>query len=230
MSASSTTSALTAAVGQAPAVNRPDDVRAVQELLRAAGASIKADSDCGPRTIAAIKDYQRNFLSVPDGRVDPGGLTWKHLVAGKLKIKQAPLILLPQASGMGHYSYSPLANQYGTAACIQALRDVCAQFRRNLPDVEIGIGDISFARGGHMSPHQSHREGRHVDLRPLRKDKKRLPVTISDPSYSRELTKLLVQSLRAHRNVKSILFNDTQIPGTTSYAGHDNHLHVTMKE
>jgi peptidoglycan hydrolase-like protein with peptidoglycan-binding domain len=221
---------ISASVGQIPSINKPDDVLRVQRLLNQAGAGVKEDRDCGPKTVAAIRDYQRNFLSNPDGRVDPDGLTLKHLVEGKLKVKREPLILLPQASGLGYYSYSSATRQYGTKFCIQTLRDICVQFQINNKELEIGVGDISFAQGGHMSPHQSHQHGVHIDIRPLRKDKKNLPVTISDPNYSRDSTKLLVQSLLAHRNVKSILFNDTAILGVKNYTGHDNHLHVSVKE
>lgn len=219
-----------ASVGLAPSVNKPDDVLLVQRLLNQAGAALTEDSDCGRNTVAAIKDYQRNFLSIPDGRVDPGGLTWKHLVGGKFKVKQEPLILFPQACGQGYYSYASMDRQYGTQSCIQTLRDICTQFQINNKDLKIGLGDISFAQGGYMRPHQSHQRGVHVDIRPLRKDKKDLPVTISDVNYSRDSTKLLVQCLLAHRNVRGILFNDNLIPGVKNHTGHDNHLHVSMKE
>jgi len=33
----------------------------------------------GPRTIQAIADLQRRFLSTVDGRVDPNGRTWREL-------------------------------------------------------------------------------------------------------------------------------------------------------
>jgi murein endopeptidase len=194
---------------------------------------LKEDADCGKRTIAAIKHYQRNFLQSPDGRIDVGGSTWKRLLEGKFKVKSDSsntLVLLPQVSALGYYSYASKDRQYGTASCIQTLRDVAGQFRHNMPDVEIGIGDISFAAGGYMSPHQSHQHGRHIDIRPLRKDKRRMPVTISDANYSREYTKLLVQALLAHRNVSAILFNDSAISGVKRWAGHDNHLHVTVRE
>lgn len=223
-------SAISASVGQAPSVNKPNDVLRVQQLLNKADAGIKEDQDCGLKTVQAIKDYQRNFLANPDGRVDPGGLTWRHLMEGKLKVKRQALVQLAQPSGLGYYTYSPADRQWGTKACIQALRDIAGQFRINNRDLIIGIGDISFAQGGHMSPHQSHQRGVHVDIRPLRKDKRNLPVTIADPNYSREFTKLLVENLKAHRNVRTILFNDTAIRGVSSYVGHDNHLHVSMKE
>src|SRR5262249_47851761 len=139
------------------------------------------------------------------------------------------LVLLPQACGFGYYSYEPLNRQYGTAATISALHEVALAFSSRMPGAEIGIGDISFAQGGLMNPHHSHQHGTDVDIRPFRKDGAQQPVTITDPQYNRETTRLLVQALLAHRNVKGILFNDGEIPGVQFFAGHHNHLHVKMK-
>jgi hypothetical protein len=147
-----------------------------------------------------------------------------------LSSEGAALMLLPQVCGNGYYSYEPVNRQFGTAATINALQEVAQTFRLNMPNVEIGIGDISFAQGGPMSPHKSHQHGTDVDIRPFRKDGTQKPVSIIDPQYDREMTRLLVQSLLAHRNVKGILFNDTQIHGVQFYAGHHNHLHVKMKQ
>jgi len=62
-------------------VNRPEDVRIVQELLnkqtRPPMQLLQVDGMAGPKTIAAIEAFQRNTLSLlhPDGRVDPNGRT-----------------------------------------------------------------------------------------------------------------------------------------------------------
>lgn len=73
--------AISAAVGfQAP--NRVNDVRVVQQLLRSRGFHIgQVDGLCGDRTRSAIRIFQGGFLQAPDGRVDPGGTTWRHLQA-----------------------------------------------------------------------------------------------------------------------------------------------------
>ena len=81
-----------------------------------------------------------------------------------------------------------------------------------------------------MPGHGSHRRGIDVDIRPLRKDKQKAPVTIHDNQYSREMTKQLVGLLQKDPNVQLILFNDSQIPGVRSSPGHDNHLHVRFKD
>jgi hypothetical protein len=94
----------------------------------------------------------------------------------------------------------------------------------------VGVGDMSFANGAPMSPHKTHRNGRNVDVRPLRTDGKQMPVSITDAEYSRERTKALVELFREDANLKSILFNDAHIAGVTHWEGHDNHLHVSMKQ
>lgn len=76
------TSGITAPVGR-NSVNRADDVRTVQQLLLARGYTAlgAADGRCTDATVAAITAYQAGFLRRPDGVVDPGGTTWRHLAA-----------------------------------------------------------------------------------------------------------------------------------------------------
>ncbi|MEZ4314658.1 MAG: T6SS effector amidase Tae4 family protein, partial [Polyangiaceae bacterium] len=60
--------------------NKADDVARVQALLDARGFEIgPADGVMGPRTLQGILDFQRRFLKVADGRVDPNGRTWREL-------------------------------------------------------------------------------------------------------------------------------------------------------
>ena len=210
--------------------NRQVDVKTVQKLLNQAGAGIKEDGDCGRATMSAIEEYQRNWTKHPDGRVDMGGATWKRLVEAKLKITRQGYSLLPQACGRGYYSYSSMTQQYGTSATVAAVVRIAQKFIKTYPDLQIGIGDMSFANGAEMKPHKTHRNGRNIDIRPLRKDGRMLPVSISDAQYSRDRTRTLVEIIRADPNFKSVLFNDSAIGGVTYWDGHDNHLHVSMKE
>lgn len=60
--------------------NRESDVLMVQNALKDHGVSPgPLDRICGRRTIAAIEHFQAGFLRKPDGRVDPGGSTWRRL-------------------------------------------------------------------------------------------------------------------------------------------------------
>jgi murein endopeptidase len=210
-------------------VNNTADVKVVQTLLNQIGdhAALVVNGTCGNDTIAAIKAFQSGFFSVPDGRIDPGGQTIKRL----LQVTSLGFIQLPQAGGVGYYFYSIPDEQFGTAETIKTLQEVAAQFHAQRPELLIGIGDISFRDGHKMPPHKSHVNGRNIDIRPLRKDGTKRPITFTDKqNYDREATRLLAQLFLAHPNVKKIFFNDPAIAGVQPLAGHDNHLHVETKK
>ncbi|MFO0947894.1 MAG: penicillin-insensitive murein endopeptidase [Planctomycetota bacterium] len=218
--------------------NRADDVKVIQSLLnepavRQGKAPIPVNGTIGSHgdqdpTVQAILAYQSLFLAKPDGRVDVSSSPQSTLQ--RLRTGWS-FIVLPKELGKGYYSYSPSDRQYGTPATIQALCEVARTVHFNDPTHPIGIGDISFANGGKMSPHASHRRGRHVDIRPMRKDGRTEPISIDNKEqYDHRRTCLLVDSLLAHKNVSAILFNDIDIRGVRWWKGHNNHLHVTMKE
>ena len=80
---------ISASVGKG-GVNNKADVTTVQHLLNAHVAALglpRLDEDgrIGDNTIKAIAAYQQRVLGSanPDGRIDPGGGTWKALVAGR---------------------------------------------------------------------------------------------------------------------------------------------------
>lgn len=73
------------------AVNHHEDVKKVQELLNknrhlSGHREIDEDSRVGPKTISAIKLFQRKVIkfSNPDGRVDPNGKTITSLNEGAI--------------------------------------------------------------------------------------------------------------------------------------------------
>ena len=73
---------ISASVGRG-GVNRPADVLLVQQVLIARGqTNLKSASGvCDADTVAAIIAFQAAFMRTPDGRIDPGGTTWKNLAA-----------------------------------------------------------------------------------------------------------------------------------------------------
>jgi len=95
--------------------------------------------------------------------------------------------------------------------------------------LEIGINDISYANGALMPPHASHRNGVDVDIRLLRKDGAKLPVTIHDAQYSHPRNKRVVELLWTDSNLSFILFNDTKISGVQYYVNHHHHMHAHFK-
>ncbi|MBS1790424.1 MAG: penicillin-insensitive murein endopeptidase [Acidobacteria bacterium] len=209
-------------------VNNSDDVKIIQTLLNQVGdhPPLTVNGVCGDETVAIIKAFQSGFFSVPDGRIDPGGKTFKRL----LQVTGLGYVQLPQGAEDGYYSYSVADNQFGTAETIKTLQEVAAQFHALRPDLLIGIGDISFRDGHKMPPHKSHINGRNMDIRPLRKDGAKRPIEFTDKlNYDREATRLLAQTFLAHSNVKKIFFNDPTIEGVKPLEGHHNHLHVETK-
>lgn len=208
--------------------NRRPDVLIVQRLLNERlNTGLKEDGIAGVHTTTAIIEYQKGFLTNPDGRIDPNGTTWKKL-SGEDQ-PQRRLILLPQESGNGYYSYDAPETQYGTENTISAMIDVGRQLIQTNPQFMFGIGHISYAKGGHMKPHKTHQKGTDVDIRPIRNDNSKAPVTIYDTKYSREQTRVLIDVLLSHSNIKMILFNDKEISGVRYFDGHHNHLHVSFQ-
>jgi peptidoglycan hydrolase-like protein with peptidoglycan-binding domain len=83
--------------------NRAEDVRLVQRLLndalaRDGGQLLAVDGIAGPKTDAAIEQYQHRHGLPTDGRMDPSGPTLKHLIDAHLASMVAgmvPLRLVP---------------------------------------------------------------------------------------------------------------------------------------
>jgi hypothetical protein len=79
---------ISASVGRMGGINRPDDVRTIQNLLNKApvssgGPAPKLDPDgaCGKKTIDAIQKFQLHHFGWPgaDGKVNPNGETLRKL-------------------------------------------------------------------------------------------------------------------------------------------------------
>lgn len=93
---------------------------------------------------------------------------------------------------------------------------------------KLGVGNISLADGTQFPPHRSHRSGLEVDIRPIRKDGKYLPVRYCESQYDRKATTELVKLMYQTGMVKRVFFNDLLIPNVIRMAGHDNHLHIEV--
>jgi penicillin-insensitive murein endopeptidase len=225
---------LTGSVG-AGGRNAHDDVQQVQIQLNknahlvAEIGRVPEDGTLDDVTQRAIIAFQRRIvrLSTPDGRVDPHGRTWR-LLLGDLP-HAAPVVFSQlNAEDGSFYLYSNRDRGWGTPTTIQSIRTVGAAL--NATGIVIGVGDISFAQGGKMPPHGSHRRGTDVDIRPQRTDGARIPVSINDPAYSHDNTLKMVEALQRDPNLELILFNDSKITGVRFYEGHHNHLHVRFKQ
>lgn len=91
--------------------NAPNDVAVVQYLLDCVPASrggpapeLVIDSMCGPKTSVAIRNFQRANGCPQDGRVDPGGQTFRTLASYDPYPNQS---LPPMGPPQGKGSYGP---------------------------------------------------------------------------------------------------------------------------
>lgn len=129
------------------------------------------------------------------------------------------------ANGTGWYAYGQARKRWGTQRAIYTIMRVAAAW--NASGRVLGIGNISLQNGGRMPPHQSHRDGIDIDVRPVRSDGARAAVSIGQAAYSRPLTRRAIELFRPH--ARFFYFNDTQISGVTYMKGHHNHFHVRVR-
>jgi len=140
--------------------------------------------------------------------------------------------MLPQApEEAGYYVYGTPGNgagQYAHPIMMTVLLFVEHQWQAG-DHRKFGIGNISLAGGGVFDPHDSHRDGLQVDVRPLRIDGNHVPVKYFQSGYDQAATKRLIGIFRSHPMVKQVYFNDTVIPGVKPLVNHDNHFHVELR-
>lgn len=68
-----------------------------------------------------------------------------------------------------------------------------------------------------------------MDVRPVRKDGREIPVTCDDTGqYDREATASLIALFRTFAPVEFILFNDLSIPFVRPAKRHSDHFHVAL--
>lgn len=124
-------------------------------------------------------------------------------------------------------------SHYGKPEVIDALVKMGADWaaRETLPNPPVSIGHISRRLGGTFPPHNTHRTGDDIDIRPMRKDGMNERVTWMDTNYSRALTRDMIKAIRANMPITSILFNDPVLIRERlcqQYPRHDDHLHVNV--
>ena len=124
------------------------------------------------------------------------------------------------------------ACQFGQQSTIDAALVVGEAWNKSHSDRPFSIGQISKKGGGPFPPHKSHRLGVDVDVRPMRRDGKNEPVTITDPEFDRELTTSLITLWWQKAPVQAVFFNDPTViaAGLGQFVnGHHNHFHVRLR-
>lgn len=106
-----------------------------------------------------------------------------------------------------------------------------------MDDRKFGIGNISLAEGRKYE-HATHQKGLEMDIRPIRTDKltgQSARVSRFDTIYDREATIKLLHLFLEHPMVGKVFFNDDKVQQALggrvrSMQGHDDHIHIEIKE
>lgn len=140
--------------------------------------------------------------------------------------------ILPQAPEQSaYYVYGTPAGgagQYAHPALMSLILTVEHRWQ-GMDARKFGVGNISLADGTYFSGHGGHRDGLNVDVRPLRKDGKKIPVRWSDKQYDRDATEKLIDLFWSVGVVRTLYFNDLSIANVKFAARHDDHFHVDVK-
>lgn len=209
----------------------------------------QAELNTGPGTFG--EKTRRALIAFQlENNVEPNGIltdeTYRTLYRIALPKKAIPegdnvevnVVLPERGDGFRTFLREPGgATQVGTQLTINALIDLAREWFLMHPEVPIQFGHISRRGGGPffstVNPgklaHQTHKDGRTVDIRPIRKDNVMAATDINSSSYDPAKTKELVTLIRQKHPKVDIIFNDpdlTKAKVTRFFKGHHNHLHV----
>ncbi len=226
-------------------------VRGLQERLVALGLMTAAQVATGAgvfgkMTRDALIKFQIDNGLTPNGILTDSTYNLLHKVAPKPKpVKAGPTgeintILPERGDGFRTFLREPGgATQFGTEQTINALTDLAREWFLIHPEVPLQYGHISRKGGGPfistVNPgklaHKTHKNGRNIDIRPIRKDDLMAATAINESNYDPARTKELVLLIKRKHPGASIFFNDpilTKLGLTKAVSGHHNHLHLIL--
>ncbi len=145
------------------------------------------------------------------------------------------------AGGVGYYTYNPATQEppggsdrtWGTGTLVREILDLGEWWGQTYPGRSpLGIGDLSREHGGPFTGpgvgHQSHQNGRDVDIRLVRRDDASAPV--GPDTYDRELTQAVVDRLLEQGASLILIGPNLDLHGPAGvvvrWPDHDDHLHV----
>ncbi|HSE16396.1 MAG TPA: peptidoglycan-binding protein [Pyrinomonadaceae bacterium] len=223
----------------------------MQKLLVGAKKLTQAQLNTGPGTFG--ENTRKALITFQlDNNLEPNGIltdeTYRQLYKVALPKKTVPTgnntevntVLPERGEGFRTFLREPEgATQFGTQLAINALIDLARSWFLIHPEVPIQYGHISRKGGGPffstVNPgklaHQSHKDGRTVDIRPIRKDNVMAATDFNNSTYDPVRTKELVMLIREKHPKVDIIFNDPKFVKaklSRPFKGHDNHLHVRL--
>jgi peptidoglycan hydrolase-like protein with peptidoglycan-binding domain len=194
----------------------------------------------GRLTEEALRDFQNDHSLEHTGELTPETYRALYVVSLVESVPGAIDVQLPeQGEGFRTFLREGGATQFGTQQAITALMDLARAWAQRHPECPLQFGHISRKGGGPffstVNPgtlaHQTHKDGRTVDVRPIRKDNGMVPVDVRHAEYDQARTKELVLLIRERHPAVDIILNDkalNQSHLTRFFAGHFDHLHVRL--
>lgn len=128
------------------------------------------------------------------------------------------------------------ADDWGSLALLTCLEDVGRALKPK--NIRLDVGDLSLRGGGRFKPHASHQNGRDVDLRYVRKDRRLSPLDLRfqpdeyDPGATRDLIEAFFENCKVSlifADVDRLRFDVRDRPVLPA-DGHSNHFHVRIEE
>lgn len=121
---------------------RAAEVRTLQQALTSAGFPVDVDGKFGPKTLAAVKAYQRSHGLTVDGVVGPK--TWAALLGGAPTSTQAPTPTSTPASTSGFDAPTQTLRSGAKGAAVVELQTLLAQrgFLTGAADGAFGSGTL----------------------------------------------------------------------------------------
>ena len=202
-----------------------DAVRALQTALKAKRApSLAVNGTFDATLTTAVRSFQSFAQITADGVAGPS--TWTNLVWRFVN----PTF----ANGLCDVNEG-MTDSWGTAATTNRLEQLGKGLAAE--GKKLAVNDMSLELGGAFSPHESHRVGLDVDVRPMRADAGQCTsgCAYNQTCYDRAATRRLIDLAKATGRVKVIWFNDPQL--ITAYpnfvksaTGHNDHRPIRSCE
>lgn len=194
----------------------------------------------GRLTEEALRDFQNDHSLEQTGELTPETYRALYIVSLVESAPGAIDVQLPeQGEGFRTFLREGGATQFGTQKAITGLMELARAWVQKHPECPLQFGHISRKGGGPfvstVNPgklaHQTHQDGRTVDVRPIRKDNAMVPVDVRTAEYDHGRTKELVGLIRETHPGVDIILNDktlNQAHLTRFFDGHFDHLHVRL--
>ena len=228
--------------------NDSADVQAVKNRLSDLGFSwIGRNGIIDEETLRTIELFQaiisgRTIIGGVDGKIDVNGTTHKFLESVNAPRWQE----MPNGSSakgfINHDNQQGDTHDFGTNWMVETIQEAAriylTSFRSVHPNAAlIATNNLSIARGGNTSIHQTHETGLSCDILLPRKNGTFGRITFRDSIYDRDAMEAMLKAISQQNKykIKQIFFNDFSLvvkglcQNLNDGGAHDNHAHIDIE-